>query len=129
MIGNKSVSLGGFSISCIRAAKGDIMNRLDDGHRLDVTHLMNFEARMELIQRIFTENTGLPVASFSEAAGGIYRITTDEKVFEVEAIWDPGSKPHITYQCISDDTFIWKGNKQTVARVEIDPGLLEYPAI
>ena len=86
---------------------------------------MNLEARMELIQRIFTENTGLPVVSFTETAGGTYRITTGEKVFEVEAVWDPGSKPHITYQCISHNTFIWKGNKQTIARVEIDSGLLE----
>jgi hypothetical protein len=58
-----------------------------------------------------------------------YIIITDTTTFEADAVWDPWSqegkpfcKPSILFS--SDQWFMWKGNKQTSARVEIDPELL-----
>jgi hypothetical protein len=87
-------------------------------------------ARKELVGKIFSENTGLDVTSISLNKDGVYIISANGTIFEAEAIWDPWleegkqiAKPYMTFKSV--EYFIWKGNKQISARVEIDPALFD----
>jgi hypothetical protein len=85
--------------------------------------------RTDLVSRIFTENTGLEIQAVTRKDPCTYTIQAGDMTFEAEVRWDPWlkagtttGKPSITYR--ADRPFLWKGNRQTSARVEIDPALL-----
>ena len=83
---------------------------------------VNKIARLELIRQIFIENTGLPITAIEAKADDTYIITTEDGIFQVDANWGHGKNASILFA--SNQPFLWKGNRQVSAKVEVDPELM-----